>query len=91
LEISIRTKHVQIVKIFKPVRLSRTSSKLARPGKVCNGSSVFCGKYYVETTRTIIYRKRTSEHVILETLALLAEGNRISNQTCVKGYKEETI
>jgi transposase-like protein len=50
-----------------------------------------CGKYFVETRGTIFYRKRTSEHEILETLALLAEGNRISSLTRVKGHKEDTI
>jgi hypothetical protein len=40
---------------------------------------------------TIFYRKRTPEHQILETLALLAEGNRISSLTRAKGYKEDTI
>jgi len=50
-----------------------------------------CGKYFVETSGTIFYRKRTSEHEILETLALLAEGNRISSLTRVKGHKEDTI
>lgn len=35
--------------------------------------------------------KRTPEHQILETLALLAEGNRISSLTRAKGYKEDTI
>lgn len=50
-----------------------------------------CGKYFVETSGTIFYRKRTPEHEILETLALLAEGNRISSLTRVKGHKEDTI
>jgi hypothetical protein len=45
----------------------------------------------VETTGTIFYRKRTPEDEILETLALLAEGSRISSLTRVKGYKEDTI
>jgi transposase-like protein len=50
-----------------------------------------CGKYFVGTSGTIFYRKRTPEHEILETLALLAEGNRISSLTRVKGHKEDTI
>lgn len=50
-----------------------------------------CGKYFVETTGTIFYRKRTPEHEILEVLALLAEGNRISSLSRVKGHKEDTI
>src|SRR3990172_2204027 len=50
-----------------------------------------CGRTFTETTGTIFYRKRTPEHEILETLALLAEGNRISSLTRVKGHKEDTI
>ncbi len=37
------------------------------------------------------YRKRTAEHEIVETLALLAEGNRMSSLARVKGHKEDTI
>jgi len=50
-----------------------------------------CGRTFTETTGTIFYRKRTPEHEILETLALLAEGSRISSLTRVKGFKEDTI
>jgi transposase-like protein len=50
-----------------------------------------CGKTFTETTGTIFYRKRTPEHEILEVLALLAEGNRISSLSRVKGFKEDTI
>jgi transposase-like protein len=50
-----------------------------------------CQVSFTETTGTIFFRKRTSEHEILETLALLAEGNRISALSRVKGFKEDTI
>lgn len=50
-----------------------------------------CGKTFTETYGTIFYGKRTPEHEILETLALLAEGNRISTLSRVKGHKEDTI
>jgi transposase-like protein len=50
-----------------------------------------CKNTFTETTGTIFYRKRTPEHEILETLALLAEGNRISSLSRVKGFKEDTI
>ena len=50
-----------------------------------------CNSTFTETRGTIFYRKRTPEHQILETLALLAEGNRISSLTRAKGYKEDTI
>src|SRR4030065_1980239 len=50
-----------------------------------------CGKTFTETTGTIFYRRRTPEHEILETLAFLAEGSRISSLSRAKGFKEDTI
>jgi transposase-like protein len=50
-----------------------------------------CGKTFTETTGTIFYRKHAEEREILEVLALLAEGNRISTISRVKGIKEDTI
>jgi transposase-like protein len=78
----------------------KLQSNLGKPnvikaGKTRKGVQRFrcktCGKYFVETTGTIFYRKRTPEDEILETLALLAEGVRISSLTRVKGHKEDTI
>lgn len=68
---------------------------LVKFGKTRKGVQRFrcqtCGGTFTETTGTIFYRKRTPEHEILETLALLAEGNRISSLSRVKGFKEDTI
>jgi transposase-like protein len=50
-----------------------------------------CGKTFSETKGTIFYRRRVSDEEIIETLALIAEGNRISSLSRVKGYKEDTI
>ena len=50
-----------------------------------------CGKTFTETTGTIFFRKHAQADEILEVLALLAEGNRISAITRVKGIKEDTI
>ena len=50
-----------------------------------------CLRTFTETFGTIFYGKRTPEHEILETLALLAEGNRISTLSRVNGHKEDTI
>ena len=50
-----------------------------------------CSKTFTETKGTIFYRKHAQEHEILEVLALLAEGVRISTLTRVKGIKEDTI
>lgn len=50
-----------------------------------------CSSTFTETKGTIFYRRRTPDDKIIETLALLAEGSRISSLTRVKGYKEDTI
>ena len=50
-----------------------------------------CRKTFTQTTGTLFFRKRTSEHDILETLVLLAEGSRISSLSRAKGFKEDTI
>ena len=47
-----------------------------------------CQRTFTETTGTLFYRKRTSADQILETLALVAEGNRLSSLTRVKGTKK---
>lgn len=50
-----------------------------------------CGHTFTETKGTIFYRKRTPERKIIETLAWIAEGARISSISRVKGHKEDTI
>ncbi len=52
--------------------------------KTCKGT-------FTETKGTFFFRKRTPEQDLLETLALLAEGSRISSLSRVKGFKEDTI
>jgi transposase-like protein len=50
-----------------------------------------CGKTFTATRGTLFYRKQTPRKDILETLAMLAEGMRISSISRVKGFKEDTI
>ena len=50
-----------------------------------------CGKTFSATTGTVFYRRHTDTEEILETLALVAEGVRISAISRVKGHKEDTI
>ncbi len=50
-----------------------------------------CGHTLTERKGTIFYRKRTEEKEIIETLAWVAEGARISSLARVKGHKEDTI
>jgi transposase-like protein len=50
-----------------------------------------CGRTFTETKGTLFYRRRVGESEIMETLALLADGVRISSISRAKGYKEDTI
>lgn len=50
-----------------------------------------CQHTFTETKGTLFYRRRTDPHRILETLALIAEGSRVSSLARVKGHKEDTI
>jgi transposase-like protein len=50
-----------------------------------------CGKVFCETTGTLFHHKHTARKDIVEVLALLAEGVRISSLTRAKGFKEDTI
>jgi transposase-like protein len=52
---------------------------------------IACGRTFTATTGTLFYRRRTSAADILETLALIAEGSRVSSIARVKGHKEDTI
>jgi transposase-like protein len=64
-------------------------------GKTAKGTQRYlckhCDKTFVETKGTLFYGKHTSRKDILETLALLAEGVRISSIHRAKGFKEDTI
>lgn len=68
---------------------------LIRFGKTRQGKQRFrckrCGKTFNENYGTLFHGKRTEEKDILETLALLAEGVRISSLHRAKGFKEDTI
>jgi transposase-like protein len=46
---------------------------------------------FTETNGTLFYRCRTPADEILQTLAHVAEGNRISSLTRTTGHKEDTI
>jgi transposase-like protein len=68
---------------------------IIRFGKTKAGRQRFkcktCGHTFTETKGTLFYRRRTPDDEIIETLALVAEGNRISSLARVKGHKEDTI
>lgn len=50
-----------------------------------------CGQTFTETRGTLFCRRRTDPKDILESLALLAEGVRISSIARAKGFKEDAI
>ncbi len=74
---------------------SEQQRNIIRFGKTKAGRQRFkcktCGDTFTETKGTIFYRRRTPEDEIIETLAFLAEGSRISSVARVKGHKEDTI
>lgn len=77
------------------LQISQSQPNIRKFGKTRNGVQRYqcktCGHTFTATTGTIFFRKRTPEREILETLALLAEGNRISSLSRAKGFKEDTI
>jgi len=62
-------------------------TKAGRQRYKCNT----CNATFTETKGTIFYRRRTPEDEIIETLALIAEGSRISSLARAKEHKEDTI
>jgi transposase-like protein len=68
---------------------------IIKVGKTKKGAQRYecktCGRSFTETFGTLFYNKRTPADGILETLALLAEGSRMSSLTRAKGFKEDTI
>ena len=84
-------KLAQITESFKMIS-SRTLKRLVRlPRGVQRYQCKTCQATFTATKGTLLFRKRTPEHEILETLALLAEGSRISSLSRAKGFKEDTI
>lgn len=68
---------------------------IIRYGKTSKGMQRYrcqhCGSTFVETKGTLFYGKQSPRRDILEALAMLAEGMRISSISRVKGFKEDTI
>ena len=71
------------------------AAQIIRFGKTKNGPQRYrckgCGQTFTETYGTVFYRRHASRETILETLALLAAGVRISSISRVKGIKADTI
>lgn len=71
------------------------AGNIIRYGKSSEGRQRFqcktCRKTFNERKGTLFYNRKTEEADILECLALLAEGVRISSMSRAKGIKEDTI
>jgi len=80
---------------YGKLQKDQAQANLKKIGKTPRGVQRYqcktCGKTFTETKGTLFYRKHVSEDEILEVLALLAEGSRISTLARVKGFQEDTI
>jgi transposase-like protein len=74
---------------------SQSSVNIIKFGQTKTGRQRYkcqtCHKTFTETKGTLFYRRRTPEAEIIDTLAHIAEGNRISSLTRTTGHKEDTI
>lgn len=80
---------------YEKLQAMQSEPNIIKAGKTRKGVQRYecktCGQSFTETKGTLFYKKRTAEDEILETLALLAEGSRISSLSRVKGHKEDTL
>ncbi len=80
---------------YGKLQKDQTQPNLKKLGRTKRGVQRYqcktCSKTFTETKGTLFFRKHAPMEQILEVLALLAEGNRISTITRVKGIKEDTI
>ena len=71
------------------------AKSIIRYGKTRDGRQRYqckvCKKTFNERKGTMFYHRKTEEKDIVECLALLAEGTRISSISRAKGIKEDTI
>jgi transposase-like protein len=73
----------------------QSQGNIRKYGKTRNGTQRYqckrCRETFTATKGTLFYRRRTPMKDILESLALVTEGMRISSISRVKGHKEDTI
>jgi transposase-like protein len=74
---------------------SKEQKNIRKYGKTARGVQRLqcrcCKLTFTENIGTIFYGKHTSADEILESLAFIAEGSRISSVARVKGHKEDTL
>jgi len=80
---------------YQKLQETHSRQNIIKAGKTKAGIQRYecktCQRTFTETTGTLFYHKRTAAATILEILALIAEGNRLSSLTRVKGVKEDTM
>jgi transposase-like protein len=80
---------------YGKLQSKQAKGNITKYGKTKQGKQSYkcsrCNQTFTETKGTLFYSRRTPAQVILDTLALVAEGDRISSLTRVKGHKEDTI
>ena len=80
---------------YGKLQVESQSVNIHKFGHTKNGTQRYrctcCGKTFTATKGTIFYRRRTPMKDIIEALAMVAEGMRISSVSRVKGHKEDTI
>ena len=73
----------------------QTRRNVIRSGRTKKGVQRYqcktCKVTFTETKGTLFYGKRTLSTDILQALAMLAEGSRISSVARISGHKEDTI
>ena len=80
---------------YGKLQKDQESTNITKFGKTKAGCQRYqctsCGKTFTETKGTIFYRRRTAREAIIDTLAQVAEGDRISSLSRSKGHKVDTI
>ena len=80
---------------YGKLQSEQPKANIVKCGKTKQGKQRYrcntCHKTFTETKGTIFYRRRTPAKEIMDSLALLAEGSRISSLSRAKGHKEDTI
>ena len=76
-------------------QLRESGGRIIKSGHTRSGRQRYkcptCGRTFTETRGTIFYRRRTDAEEVLECLAMIAEGSRISSVSRIKGHKEDTV
>ena len=85
----------QFCRDYDKLQNNQQKRNIKRHGRTKKGVQRYycktCQQSFTATKGTIFYRRHTSMDEIVEVLAFLAEGVRISTLVRVKGHKEDTI